>query len=67
MEGYISAREASYNWGVSERRVHQYCQNGRIPGVSRFGRSWVIPADAEKPGDPRNDKENKSAYISSRR
>ena len=53
MEGFISAREASYKWGVSERRVHQYCQAGRIPGVTRFGRSWVIPADAEKPADPR--------------
>ena len=45
MEGYMSAREASYKWNVSERRVHQYCQAGRIPGVTRFGRSWVIPAD----------------------
>ena len=49
MEGYISAREASYKWGVSERRVHPYRQTGRIPNAARFGRSWVIPADAEKP------------------
>ena len=53
MEGYMSAREASYKWGVSESRVHKLCQAGRVPGVSRFGRSWVIPADAEKPRDPR--------------
>ena len=59
MKGYISAREASYRWGVSERRVHQYCQAGRIPGVTRFGRSWVIPDDAEKPTDPRNEKEHR--------
>jgi len=55
LQGYISAREASYKWGVSERRVHQYCQAGRIPGVSRFGRSWAIPADAPKPTDPRKE------------
>ena len=24
MNGYISIREASYKWGVSERRVNQY-------------------------------------------
>jgi hypothetical protein len=54
--GYISIREASYKWGVSERRVTQYCAAGRIPGVSRFGRSWAIPADAEKPQDPRREK-----------
>ena len=53
IKGYISIREASYRWGVSERRVNQYCAEGRIPGASRFGRSWAIPEDAEKPSDPR--------------
>lgn len=53
MKGYMSAREASYKWGVSESRVHKLCQAGRIPGLERFGRSWVIPADTEKPSDPR--------------
>ena len=53
IKGYISIREASYRWGVSERRVNQYCAEGRIPGASRFGHSWAIPADAEKPSDPR--------------
>lgn len=42
-----------YRWGVSERRVNQYCAEGRIPGASRFGRSWAIPENAEKPSDPR--------------
>ena len=56
--GYISIREASYKWGVSERRVTQYCSAGRIPGLTRFGRSWAIPANAKKPTDPRkNEKE----------
>ncbi len=53
MRGYLSIRETSYKWGVSERRVNQYVTEGRIPGVERFGRSWAIPADAVKPGDPR--------------
>ena len=48
IKGYISIREASYRWGVSERRVNQYCAEGRIPGASRFGRSWAIPENAEK-------------------
>ena len=26
IKGYISIREASYRWGVSERRVNQYCR-----------------------------------------
>lgn len=53
IKGYISIREASYRWGVSERRVNQYCAEGRVPGASRFGRSWAIPENAEKPSDPR--------------
>lgn len=56
MKGYISVREASYKWNVSERRVNQYCQSGRIPGLCRFGRSWAIPKDAQKPDDPRRSK-----------
>ena len=62
MKGYMSAREASYKWGVSESRVHKLCQAGRIPGLERFGRSWVIPADAEKPGDPRREKRTGAAF-----
>lgn len=53
MKGYLSIREAAEKWGVSERRVNQYCAQGRIPGASRFGRSWCIPEDEEKPADPR--------------
>ena len=53
MENYLSIREASEKWGVSERRINQYCAEGRIPGAQRFGKSWAIPDDAEKPGDPR--------------
>ena len=52
MKGYMSVREASYKWGVSESRVHKLCQAGRIPGLERFGRSWVIPENTEKPTDP---------------
>ena len=49
IKGYISIREASCRWGISERRVNQYCAEERIPGASRFGRFWAIPEDAEKP------------------
>ena len=53
---YITAREAAEKWGVSERRINQYCAKGRIPGAERFGGAWAIPAGAEKPGDPRKQK-----------
>lgn len=53
MEGYLSIREAAEKWGVSQRRINQYCSQGRIPGAEQFGGSWAIPENAEKPGDPR--------------
>ena len=31
IKGYISIREASYRWGVSELRVNQYCTGGANP------------------------------------
>ena len=55
MKGYLSSRETSYKWNVSERRVNRHMTEGRIPGVERFGKSWAIPKDAQKPTDPRKD------------
>ena len=56
MKGYLSIREAAERWGVSERRVQQYCWGGRIPGAERFANAWVIPDTARKPTDPRKDR-----------
>ena len=63
MKGYLSVREISYKWNVSERWVSKLAQDGRIPGVERFGRSWAVPEDAEKPADPRNVKEQKEWHL----
>ena len=64
MKNYLSIREAAEKWGVSERRINQYCAEGRIPGARRFGKSWAIPDDAEKPGDPRRTRRQvKSASV----
>ncbi|WP_343208573.1 Fic family protein [Anaerolentibacter hominis] len=50
---YITVRQASENWGISDRRVRILCSDGKIPGVIREGRNWKIPADAKKPADGR--------------
>lgn len=54
---YISVKEAALKWNVSERRVHQYCKDERIPGLQRFGNAWAIPEDAVKPSNPRKKKD----------
>ena len=50
---YMTVREASEKWGLSERWIQKICNENMIDGVKRFGRSWAIPADAEKPIDHR--------------
>ena len=50
---YLTVRETAEKWNVSPRMVQQFCTAGRIPGAQKFGKSWAIPADAEKPRDPR--------------
>ena len=64
---YITVREAAEKWGVSERRINQYCAEGRIPGAERFGGAWAILAGAEKPGDPGKQKTQTAPQARSKR
>ena len=55
---YMKVSDAAEKWHVSVHRVQEYCKHGRIPGVVRFGKCWMIPVEAVKPFDTRR-KENK--------
>lgn len=46
---YITVKEIAQKWNISTRRVQILCSQGRIRGVYRFGKSWMIPADAPLP------------------
>ncbi|MBQ7153801.1 MAG: cell filamentation protein Fic [Clostridia bacterium] len=46
---YLSAVEAAKKWGLSERSVRNYCALGRVEGAFLVGKTWNIPAGAEKP------------------
>jgi len=49
----ITAKQAAEKWGITVRRVQDYCKSGRIAGAERFGSSWVIPKDSPRPADMR--------------
>lgn len=51
---YISAREAAYKWGISQRRVAVLCSENRIAEATMVGNMWIIPSNAEKPIDARS-------------
>ena len=50
---YITAKEAAEKWGLTIRRVQDLCKNHGIHGAVRWGRGWMIPADANRPADRR--------------
>ncbi len=50
---YVTVKEISQKWGLSERRIRTLCQEGRIQGAFRVGRAWKIPNKAQKPTDKR--------------
>ena len=50
---YMSVKEASEKWELTNRMVQKMCSDGRIEGVIKFGKSWAIPESAEKPIDKR--------------
>ena len=58
---YISVAEAAKKWGVSERSVRNYCAIGKIPDAVLAGKTWQIPADADKP--KRTNAKEKNALL----
>ena len=71
---YIKISQIAEKWGISPRRVRVLCAEGKIPGVIRKGKLYMIPEDAEKPADGRTTRnsifgeiENKKEKLSKMR
>lgn len=50
---YLSIKQTAEKWGISVRRIQVLCAEERIPGATKIGFYWAIPADAEKTDDQR--------------
>ena len=50
---FMTVKEASIKWGISDRRIRVLCQQGKISGAYQEGKAWKIPKDAMKPADGR--------------
>lgn len=46
---YLSTKEMSEKWNISERMVRLYCTEGRVPNAIQEKGTWMIPADTKKP------------------
>ena len=53
---YINAQQAAEKWNISDRRVRVLCREGKISGAVKEGKSYKIPANAQKPADGREKK-----------
>ena len=50
---YVTTKTAAGKWDITDRRVLQYCNAGRIEGAVKMGNTWLIPKEAKKPEDGR--------------
>ena len=50
---FMTIKEASEKWNISERRIRQLIHDGRILGAEKIGTAWYIPNDVGKPVDKR--------------
>lgn len=62
MVKYMTIKEASILWNLSERSVRNYCALGRVEGAVIEGGVWKIPLNAKKPVRA-NEKENKNYLL----
>lgn len=60
---FMTTKEAVKKWNISERRIRQLLQDGRIEGAVKNGNSWNIPIDAIKPVDKRVIKPDSTEFI----
>lgn len=51
--GFLTVKEAAKLWDVSDRRIVNLLNKGRVPGAFKSGSRWNIPDDASKPVDKR--------------
>ncbi|MEG1011792.1 MAG: helix-turn-helix domain-containing protein [Ruthenibacterium sp.] len=58
---FLTTKQASELWGISPRRIALLCEQGRITGAVKAGKTWLLPPDAKKPTDKRLKKNSSKA------
>ena len=62
--GYLTAKQFSGIWGITERRIIKLCSENRINGARKNGMVWEIPEETLKPSDRRS---NIHKYINTQK
>lgn len=45
---FMTVKQASEKWGISDRRIRVLCSEGKIPGAYQERRGWKIPIDGRR-------------------
>ena len=61
---YLTTKQFSNIWNISERRIIKLCGESRIDGAIKNGKVWLIPENTNKPTDKRS---NISKYINTQK
>ena len=59
---YLTTAELAERWKITSRRIGILCADGRIEGVIKKGKTWLIPADSPKPPDKRFKPKNTNSF-----
>lgn len=51
---YLTVKQFSEKWGITERRIIKLCKENRIDGAIKNGMVWLIPEKTIKPTDRRS-------------
>jgi excisionase family DNA binding protein len=43
MENFLTATEAANKMHVSDQTMINWINQGRVPGVQKVGRTWIVP------------------------
>ena len=60
---YITTKQMAERWGISDRRVRLLCEQGKVLGAEKQGKSYQIPTDAPKPIDGRIKQDAFSRFL----
>ena len=50
---FQTTKHTAEKWNISARRVAILCEEARIEGAVKMGKTWLIPIDSQKPDDGR--------------
>ena len=60
---YITTKETSELWNVSDQMIRKYCREGRISGAIQKDGVWLVPEDAKKPERIKHEKPRDPALV----